>query len=371
MRHKQKNILYLLHLTPPVYESVTVGEFVKASEVINNTFNGRYMNLLLSRSVKEVGKISATKFYRGVITWFKLLGKIINRKPNLCYYTLSTTGAALYKDCVLVGLLRVFQIKTIFHLHNKGVRRNQNKKINNLMYRFLFKNSNVILVSEQLYLDVEKYVSPWKVYYCHNGIKDYQIETKLLAISDNKTFKILYVSDLIKAKGVFELIDACSVLKENGRIFKCDFMGGEGDVNREQFESYVKKKGLTEYVKYHGRRFGKLKEVAYEKADVFVLPTYYPNESFPLVILEAMQHGLPVISTYEGAIPDMIKDGITGFLVPQQNVTALAERLNLLARYPGLRKQMGEEGRMKYENDFSLKVFENNLLTILQDAVKS
>jgi len=101
-----------------------------------------------------------------------------------------------------------------------------------------------------------------------------------------------------------------------------------------------------------------------------VLPTYYPNECFPLVILEAMQHSLPVISTFEGGIPDMVKDGINGFLIPQRNVIALAERLELLVRYPQLRKQMGRDGRMKYENNFTLGIFEHKLLSILQDAIK-
>ncbi|HHV87124.1 MAG TPA: glycosyltransferase [Petrimonas sp.] len=370
MSTKQKNILYLLHLPPPVHGSSIVGEFVKESLLINNSFHGRYINLLMSRSVNETGKTSLIKLFRFVTIWFELFGKLIYRRPNLCYYALSTTGAAFYKDCLMVGLLRLFQIRTIYHLHNKGVRQNQNKKINNLLYRFVFKNSSVILLSEQLYLDVERYVLPWKVYYCPNGIKDYQMEAELFSLPEAKIFKILFLSNLFTTKGVFDLIDACSLLKEKGYLFKCDFIGGEGDVNEEQFNDYVKQKRLTEHVKYLGKRFGKLKEMAYEQADVFVLPTYYPNECFPLVILEAMQHSLPVISTFEGGIPDMVKDGINGFLIPQRNVIALEERLELLLRYPLLRKQMGKDGRIKYENNFTLNIFEHKLLSILQDAIK-
>jgi glycosyltransferase involved in cell wall biosynthesis len=370
MRNKQKDILYLLHLPPPVHGSSIVGEFVKESPLINNSFHGRYINLLMSRSVNETGKTSFIKLFRFVAIWIELFGKLIHRRPDLCYYALSTTGAAFYKDCFLVGLLRIFHVKTIYHLHNKGIRHNQHKKVNDLLYRFVFKNTSVILLSEQLYLDVERYVLPWKVYYCPNGIKDYQVETELLSLQEDKTLKILFLSNLFTTKGVFDLIEACSLLKEKGYRFTCDFIGGEGDVNEEQFNNYVKQKKLTNQVKYLGKRFGKLKEMAYEQADVFVLPTYYPNECFPLVILEAMQHSLPVISTFEGGIPDMVKDGINGFLIPQRNVIALAERLELLVRYPLLRKQMGKDGRMKYENNFTLSIFEHKLLSILQDAIK-
>ena len=370
MSNKQKDILYMLHLPPPVHGSSIVGEFVKESQLINNSFNGRYVNLLMSRSVNETGKTNSSKLFRFITIWIELFGKLLYRKPNLCYYALSTTGTAFYKDCLMIGLLRIFQIKIIYHLHNKGIRQNQNNKINDLLYRFVFKNSNVILLSEQLYLDVEKYVLPWKVYYCPNGIKDYQIETELLSIPETKVFKILFLSNLFTTKGVYDLIEACALLKEKGYKFKCDFIGGEGDVNEEQFNAYVRQKRLTENVKYLGKRFGKLKEIAYEQADVFVLPTYYPNECFPLVILEAMQHSLPIISTFEGGIPDMVKDGINGFLIPKRNVNALAQRLELLVRHPALRKQMGRDGRIKYENNFTLNIFEHKLLSILQDVTK-
>ncbi|HHT29556.1 MULTISPECIES: glycosyltransferase [Petrimonas] len=370
MHSKRKDIIYLLHLPPPVHGSSIVGEFIKESLLINNAFHCRYINLLMSRYVNETGKTSLAKMFRLVIIWFDLLGKLLHRKPDLCYFALSTTSAAFYKDCILVGLLRIFNVKIIYHLHNKGIRQSQKRKINDLLYRFVFKNSSVILLSERLYLDVEKYVLPWKVYYCPNGIKDYQVETELLSLPGDKPFRILFLSNLFESKGVYDLIEACAILKEKGYSFVCNFIGGEGDIDEEQFNDCVRQKMLTEQVKYLGKRFGKLKEMAYEQADVFVLPTYYPNECFPLVILEAMQHSLPVISTFEGGIPDMVKDGINGFLIPQRNAAALAERLELLIRYPQLRKQMGLDGRRSYENNFTLGIFEHRLLAILQDAIK-
>lgn len=366
MRNKQKNILYLLHLPPPVHGSSMVGEFVKDSQLINNGFRGRYINLLMSRSVHETGKTNVVKMFRFVLIWFQLFAELIRRKPDLCYYALTTTGAAFRKDCLLVALLRGFRVKTIYHLHNKGIKRNQEKKMNDFLYRFVFKNSDVILLSEHLYPDVAKYVSPDKVYYCPNGIKDHKTNFSLRKATP---FKILFLSNLIKTKGVFDLIDACALLLNKGCRLNCDFVGGEGDVTEEQFNAYVKQKGLTEHIKYLGKRFGKPKEMAYGQANVFVLPTHYPNECFPLVILEAMQHGLPVISTFEGGIPDMVEDGITGFLIPQHNVDALAERIELLMLNPILREQMGRSGKIKYENNFTLHIFEHKLLFILQDAI--
>lgn len=73
-------------------------------------------------------------------------------------------------------------------------------------------------------------------------------------------------------------------------------------------------------------------------------------------VLEAMAHGLPVVSTPVGGIPDAISDGAEGFLVPPGDVAALAERLRRLLCDEQLRSKMGEAARKKVERYFSAKV---------------
>ena len=360
----------MLHLPPPVHGSSLVGELVKESNLINNSFEGRFINLILSREVHESGKTNIKKLVRFTITWFHLLGKLIHRKPNLCYYALTTTGSGFRKDVLLIALLRLFRIKIVYHLHNKGILISKEKKINDLLYRFVFKNSSAIILSEYLYFDIESYIPKSKVYNCPNGIKDYHPEISFLTLPANDTLKILFLSNLIKDKGVFVLIEACSILKNKGYSFQCDFVGGEGDITEEQLMAIVKQKGLSEHVKYLGKRYGKLKEMAYEHADVFILPTR--NDCFPLTILEAMQHALPVISTIEGGVPDIVDNGETGFLItPYDNVMALTEKIEYFIVNPSQRKEMGINGRIKYEQHYTLPIFEQRLYNILSELINS
>ena len=83
----------MLHLPPPVHGSTIVGELMKESKVINDAFQGRYINLILSKNVQESGKTNLKKLLRFTVIWFHLLGKLIHRKPDLCYYALTTTGS--------------------------------------------------------------------------------------------------------------------------------------------------------------------------------------------------------------------------------------------------------------------------------------
>lgn len=369
MSQTRKDILFMLHLPPPVHGSSIVGELVKMSSIINSSFHGRYINLILSRKVSESGKTNPAKIVRFVIIWLQLLSKLLHRKPDLCYYALTTTGAGLYKDVVLISLLHLFRVRIIYHIHNKGVILSKEKKLNHILYRFIFKNRYVILLSKHLYYDIEAYVPENRVYYCPNGIKDYQPSAPLLTLPENRRFNILFLSNLIEEKGVFVLVEACAILRDKGYLFQCNYVGGEGDVSEKQFNTFVQEKDLTQQVKYLGKRYGRLKEISFEQADLFVLPSRY--DCFPLVVLEAMQHGLPVITAYEGGMPDMVDEGSTGFLLSHyDDAEELAGRIELLISNPALRKQMGRNGRIKYEKEFTLSVFEKRLLYILQEVIQ-
>ena len=363
---KNNKILFLLHLPPPVHGSSMVGQLIRDSRLINGSFDTKYINLLISRSVDESGSTSVSKLFRFIRSWFMLLFELIKEKPNLCYFALTATGNAFYKDATLVFLLKLFRVKTVFHLHNKGVKKNESSKINNFLYRYVFNNNSVILLSSYLYDDIKTFVSKNRVHICHNGVEDVVKMDIRNQNEDSGPIKILFLSNLIESKGVFVLIEACGILQEKGYEFSCAFVGGEGDINSHQFNKEIEKVGVNGCVEYLGKKYGDDKNEVYLDADIFVLPTFYDNECFPLVLLEAMQYGLPVVSTYEGGIRDIVEDGVTGFLVSQNNAFELAEKLEVLINNESLRIDMGKAGRRKYEKEFTLQIFETKLQEILQ-----
>lgn len=163
------------------------------------------------------------------------------------------------------------------------------------------------------------------------------------------------------------LLDACRILKDKGLDFQCNFVGGETkEIDRARFEAEVQRRGLEGMVRYEGPKYGEEKEEYWRSSDVFVFPTYYFNECFPLVILEAMQHGLPVVSTTEGAVPDMVADGVNGFVCERKDVSGLAGALERLITDAALRMRMGEVGRKRYEEEFTLERFEERFAECLR-----
>lgn len=357
-----------MHYPPPVHGAAMVGSYIKASPKVNDTFDCRYINLGTSTTVNEIGKGGFQKQLRFLKILCKSVQSIIRFKPDLVYFTLTSNGIGFYKDSLLAILTKLLGANVVYHFHNKGIKERQDRWVDNLLYTLVFKNAEIILLSDHLYSDVQKYVSRERVHICPNGIPKLILDSKKdIQESENRVVQILFLSNLIESKGVYVLLKACKILKAKDVNFHCTYVGGEGDIQGEELQQSIKNMGLISEVEYIGKRYGKDKHQILLNSDIFVFPTYYQKETFGLVNLEAMQFSLPVISTNEGGIPDVVENGKTGFLVPQQDSAALAEKMEFLINNPDRRKEMGELGRNKFVEEFSLEKFENRFISILRD----
>jgi glycosyltransferase involved in cell wall biosynthesis len=347
-----------------------MGAVIKESYAVNTQFHTKYINLSTSLHVDEIGK-------RGIIKWWRYLGILCRTsyhglfwRPHLVYITLTSQGMGLWKDAVIVGICRLLGLKHAFHFHNKGVKKyaDSNKKAD-CLYRVVFKKAKVVLLSPLLYPDIEEYVSNENVFFCSNGIKELDKKSPSPTNNLSKPIKLMFLSNLIESKGMWDLLDACQYLKEKLVHFQCDLVGGEGDVSQRQLKKEIEQRDLQGYVNFLGKRYGDEKVIAFQNTDIFVFPTYYHNECFPLVLLEAMQFGLPIITTEEGAISDIIEDGLTGFITPKRNARALAEKLEVLIQNQELRTEMGFAGRKKFEEEYTLEHFEKRFINTLKQII--
>ena len=364
---QKPRILFILHLPPPTHGAAMMGKYIHDSQLVNDTFECRYINLAIARNIDDVG---AFRFHK-ISTFFRLI-RLIRKEvkafqPDLVYITPNTKGGAFYKEFVIVELLKWMGCKVVAHLHNKGVSDWHDRWHNDLFYKAYFNNMKIILLAEALYSDISKYADWKNIYLCPNGIPDVSrpvpIEKRKNAVPH-----ILFLSNLIESKGILVLLDALKILKQRGHAFVCDVVGGESaEINAERLNKEVLKRNLHNVVAYHGSKYGEDKATFFRKADIFAFPTYH--ECFPLVLLEAMQHGLPCVSTNEGGIPDILEDRVTGFIIPKQQALPLADRLEQLITDKALRKQMGAAGRRKYEKEFTLAEFERRIVDIFKQCV--
>ena len=169
--------------------------------------------------------------------------------------------------------------------------------------------------------------------------------------------KILSVGSLVAKKGHSHLVAACRLLRERGLDFVCTIIGGgpEESVLREQ----VRACGLQCRVKLTGACTHPEIIAAYHGHDLFVLASVVASDGdrdgIPVVLMEAGVVGLPIISTDVSGIPELIRDGQTGCLLPPANPAALADAIAALAADPGLRAHLGQNVRALVEAEFNIE----------------
>lgn len=378
----KKKILFILHLPPPIHGASMVGQYIRDSHLLHNRFDSEYINMTSAADLNDIGHVGVKKLVSyGKMLW-RVRKSINSGKPNVIYITPNSAGKAFYKDFVTVCLIKYWvgsllsnNTKILVHYHNKGVREFSKSWFNDWLYKKFFADLYVLLLGRLLYEDVKKYVPANRVFFCGNGLPelasgdDEAVVNAFRKKQDNNDIRpihILFLSNMMVEKGVWTLVDACKILKDKGVSFKCTFVGGWKDISEDVFTQKVISIGLDASILAVGPKYGDEKEKYWLDADVFVFPTFYHNECFPLVLLEAMQHVLPCISTCEGAIPDIIDEGETGFVIDKKNPDQLAAKIQELANNKERRLKMGLNGYQKFKDQYTLKVFENRLCDILE-----
>ncbi|HET6495268.1 MAG TPA: glycosyltransferase family 4 protein [Thermoleophilia bacterium] len=153
---------------------------------------------------------------------------------------------------------------------------------------------------------------------------------------------LLYVGRLVAEKGVFELLDALSIARrsQSCRLVMAGVGPAEGDVRRR-----ISLLGLADDVELRGYVTGNELSRAYRDADIFVLPSY--REGFPLVVMEAMDYGLPVVTSPIRGCADHLVPNVNALFAPPRNAEALAAVLLRLLEDAALRERMGAANRAK------------------------
>ena len=367
-----------MHMPPPVHGASMVGQYIHDSQLINSSFDCHYVNLAVATRLEDVGKGGWHKA-KGVLKKLMEVRKAVKSvKPDLVYITPNSAGIPFYKDFITVMMLKMMGQKVVMHFHNKGVETRQDKWLDNWMYKHYFKGVKLILLADALYEDVKKYVKREDVFVCSNAIPAIS-NANGVTVNSNHVPHILWLTNIMKTKGIMEYLSALKILKDKGVKFQADFVGGlTKEMSGDEFDSALSMMGLNGCCTYYGPKYGDDKYSFFSQADVFVLPSY--TEAFPVSILEAMQFALPVVASNVGGVSAEVEEGVSGFLLGGEqpimlntfrpDVCEIADKLQVLLTDTDLRHKMGSAGREKFEREFTLEVFEKRMVEILSNNVK-
>lgn len=168
-------------------------------------------------------------------------------------------------------------------------------------------------------------------------------------------------------KGMDTLITALPRLLTRWPDLHLVFAGTGND--RAWLEDLAEKNGIHRHVHFLSGLSTSELAACYSACEIFALPSR--GEGFGLVYLEAMAKGKPVIGGAHGGAPEVIEDGVTGYLVPHGDPIQLATSLGALLADPAHAKEMGARGRQRAEHEFRFNVFAKSLKKILREQCES
>jgi len=161
---------------------------------------------------------------------------------------------------------------------------------------------------------------------------------------------IVQVSWIIPEKGILELLEAARLVLQHNKDVQIVFVG-EGSY-RERYSRDAVAMGLGDHVTWAGLVLDPFGEGVYDAADIVCQVSNW-EEAFGWVIAEAMAYEKPILGTRVGGIPELVKDGDSGFLVNRGDSAAMADKILELVSDPEMRKRMGRVGRKHTEENFN------------------
>jgi glycosyltransferase involved in cell wall biosynthesis len=349
--------------TPPPYH----GQALSTERFLNGSYKSIdlfHVRMSFSETIDEIGKFKIQK----IKELFRLITSIIFNKykfsiPILYYMPACSGRLPFYRDVVILITTRWLFKTTVFHFRSAGIEDvyKHLTGIERILFRMVYFEPDLAIQLSEYNPPDGEFIKAKKITSVPNGIHDHYTEFGTGYNKDNNSLNLLYIGSIRETKGVFDLLEACDKLKE-----KFDFtlflVGQFADkVTKDRVYKTVKEMNLTDKVVITGELTGSEKWKIFNKTDVLCFPTYYENESFGNVLLEAMQFKIPIVATNWRAVGSIVEDGRNGYLVPIRNPEKIAEKIEHLYKYPSMRKNMGENGRKSYLMNYSIEKFHENM----------
>jgi len=240
------------------------------------------------------------------------------------------------------------------------------------VYRKIFDATDLLMpISNHWKMKLIKMgANPEKILVHRMGVGLQQFEFKVRSRQKNETVKLLTVARLVEKKGIEYGIQAISAVCQRHPEWLIQYdIVGEGPL-RTDLEFLISQLKIQEKVKLWGAKTHENVQSLMMQAHIFLLPSVTARngdqEGIPVSLMEALASGMPVLSTLHSGIPELVQDGQSGFLVPERDVDALAERLEYFIEHPEIWPEMGKAGWKFVEEHYDINKLNNRLVEIYQ-----
>jgi glycosyltransferase involved in cell wall biosynthesis len=302
--------------------------------------------------INRDGLLSTIKVFTFVANRIITLERTLRYGNFDIVHVLSTAGYGFFRNALHIEIAKRQGVKTIFHLlgqiddlYREGI------PLIKRMVSFCLNIADVHIVQSPLLAEFVLNITRRPVCSIFNGVNTQELMAPDgYAHSSGDEIKVLTVGMLGHRKGTFDILEAARKVKDKIPGIKFIFVGG-GEI--EKFRKIVCRMSLLDTVLFKGRVDDDTLINLLQTSDIFLLPSY--AEGQPIALLEAMAAGLPVISSSVGSIPEVVKEGLNGFIVNPGDIYSIVEHLVTLASNCTLCEQMGRFNIKKAQEQYCVE----------------
>lgn len=306
----------------------------------------------------------ALKLRTGMRAWLRCVFLLAGGRVRLLHVHLSSYASFWRKSCFIVPAV-LAGTPVVLQVHG-GDFVNFHERLSSLgkaFVRWIFRRSTVLIALS------DEWKRRLQVIAGHSRIE--VVSNPVLIPPPRKPqFRkhctLLFLGNIGRLKGCYVLLAALAAVKSTFPDVRL-LCGGDGD--HASFLRDAAKRGLQDNVQLLGWVTGPAKRRLLARSTLFVLPSY--AEGLPMALLEAMAAGMPIVSTPVGGIPDAVRDGIDGVLVPPGDAPALAHAIERLLSDDRLRESLGTSARARAIENYGVDQVVDRLESIYGHAIES
>lgn len=366
-----KRILFISPLPPPFYGSAMSSEQCLEFLKSDRRFEVKHIKLNYSREMSDLGRVNFYKLY-GVVKVTRQIRMAIKQfRPELIYFMPATAGNAMLRDAFFLNIVKLSKKgRLILHLHSQFIKADWNHPLKRPIIKNMLDCDKLIVLGPELVGDLETFVAKEDIFVLANGISQQLSDQDFEAINQQRNSKghlnLFFLSNMLEFKGWYKVLETCKLLKEAQVNFICHFGGGwPSDNEKQKFYDFVRINQLENLTIHHGRLQGAEKTRIFKQADIFIYPTEY--DACPRVVIEAMEFGIPVISTRVGTIPTLVEHGSSGFIVENNTPEELFARVIDLQN-KSIRIKMGTIARRRFLENYTADKYREKFASIIYQA---
>jgi glycosyltransferase involved in cell wall biosynthesis len=368
MNTSQPSILLIGALPPPAIGPSIAMERLVGSRALREKFNVDFLDISDHRSPINIGKFDLLNVALALKQACQCIHRLIFHRPRLVYLGISQGTLGYCRDLLFILPALLLQRRLILHLRGSEFRAFYDEMPNWMRWltrKVLARTSRIIVLGQGLKKIFNDLIDPSRISVIPNGIDCAQFRPPERGEPPSSGQRLLFLSSLRRRKGVFVLLEALQTVFSRHPVANITFAGLWQDQSDKAIaDALIERFGLEKNVRFVGEITGPAKVRLFQEHDVFVFTPVEP-EGLPWAILEAMSAALPVVTTDQGAIAEVVTHSETGFIV-QPVPGQIAQSICELLEDPIAARAMGQRGRERVENHFSEEMYLSKLTALFQ-----